>query len=70
MFVSTLALFGGPPSHEPQASGTNPDRWMIEPGDSWLLSSLYHPNARGWLEEAELLYRDRRVPKADVPAAA
>ena len=59
-FVSVKALFAG---HELFANVFNPNRWMIEPLiDANVVNTYYHPNPMGWLQEAQLLACDTRVP--------
>ncbi|HXE44084.1 MAG TPA: GDSL-type esterase/lipase family protein [Conexibacter sp.] len=68
VFVSTKALFAGPPHHELYAKRNNRHRWFVQPFvDAGLFSRdlWYHPNPTGWKQEARLLARDPRVPKRD-----
>lgn len=68
MFVKTKALFAGPPTHELFAQRNNSRRWFVQPFiDSTLasFSTWYHPNPRGWLEEAKLLVAQPRIRKRD-----
>ncbi|HEX8645755.1 MAG TPA: SGNH/GDSL hydrolase family protein [Thermoleophilaceae bacterium] len=68
VFVKTKQLFNGPPSHELFAQRKNRHRWFIRPfSDANILKrdTWYHPNAKGWAEEAGLLLRDCRIPKRD-----
>ena len=59
-FVSVKALFAG---HELFANVFNPNRWMIEPLiDANVVNTYYHPNPMGWLQEAQLLACDTRIP--------
>jgi GDSL-like Lipase/Acylhydrolase family/Cellulose binding domain len=42
------SVFAGPPSHEPQGDGKNPDRWIVEPTDALkTFRTWYHPNPAG-----------------------
>jgi hypothetical protein len=69
VFVNVEKLFAG---HELSAEASNPNRWFVEPlTDSTLASheTWYHPNPRGWAEEARLLLADPSIPK-HVPSAA
>jgi GDSL-like Lipase/Acylhydrolase family len=63
VFVKTKALFKG---HELSAESSNPKRWFVEPlTDSTIAShdTWYHPNPKGWAEEANLLLHDASIPK-------
>jgi hypothetical protein len=63
VFVKTKKLFKG---HELSAEDSNPKRWFVEPlTDSTIAShdTWYHPNPRGWAEEAKLLLREPSIPK-------
>ena len=78
VFVSTKNLFAGKdakaqggvgPSHELFAQFSNPARWLVDPfgGDYTIdVPTYYHPNPRGWLEEAKLLTRTTGVPQTDI----
>jgi hypothetical protein len=63
VFAETRQLFKG---HELSATDSNPNRWFVEPlTDSTFASyeTWYHPNPKGWAEEANLLLRDASIPK-------
>ncbi|MET9736300.1 GDSL-type esterase/lipase family protein [Streptomyces sp. NPDC006458] len=64
-FVSTQALFNGPPYHGLYAQKTNTKRWMVQPViDASLATYMtwYHPNPTGWANEGRLLARTKGVP--------
>lgn len=68
VFVKTKALFKG---HELSAESSNPKRWFVEPlTDSTIAShaTWYHPDPKGWVEEANLLLHDPSIPKHWPPA--
>ncbi len=58
------AAFAGPPSHEPEASGSNPDRWVNEALDTRITSEWYHPNPRGHEAYADIL---RKIAALEEP---
>jgi len=63
VFVKMKALFKG---HELSAESSNAKRWFVEPlTDSTIASheTWYHPNPKGWAEEASLLLRNPSIPK-------
>lgn len=66
VFVSTQALFNGPPYHGLYAAKTNPKRWMVQPVADKTVSRMtyYHPNPTGWAQEGRLLARSAGVPVA------
>lgn len=63
VFISTKKLFRG---HELSASSINLNRWMVQPTFSTISDSdlWYHPNLEGWIQEAAMLMKEARVPKA------
>ncbi|MEU1010720.1 GDSL-type esterase/lipase family protein [Streptomyces sp. NPDC005890] len=64
-FVSTQALFNGPPYHGLYASKNNTGRWMVQPVIDASLATYktwYHPNQTGWAHEGRLLARTKGVP--------
>jgi Tol biopolymer transport system component/lysophospholipase L1-like esterase len=80
-FVSTQDLFAGKDSkahdgskrrnHELFAAKQNRYRWLVDPkirGGNLTVSTdtYYHPNFRGWQEEAGLLMRTAGIPKRDI----
>jgi hypothetical protein len=60
VFVPTKKLFAG---HELSAAHSNPNRWFVEPFSTFSTSTWYHPNPKGWAEEANLLLREPSIPK-------
>ncbi len=70
VFVSTKKLFAG---HELSAAYSNPNRWFVAPFSTISTSTWYHPNPKGWAEEAKLLLNDPSIPKhmriAPIPVA-
>ena len=60
VFVKTKKLFEG---HELSATHSSRHPWFVKPFTTIATSTWYHPNPRGWSEEANLLLRDSRIPK-------
>jgi hypothetical protein len=65
-FVSTQALFNGPPFHGLHATSVNPDRWLIQPDVDVLaneyLTWYHHPKPISWSQEAGLLFKTPGIP--------
>ncbi len=60
VFIATKKLFAG---HELSAAHSNPNRWFVAPFSTFSTSTWYHPNPKGWTEEANLLLREPNIPK-------
>jgi GDSL-like Lipase/Acylhydrolase family len=60
VFVNTKNLFEG---HELSAAHSTRHAWFVAPFTTIVTSSWYHPNPKGWAEEANLLLRDSSIPK-------